>query len=241
MYKAVALIPARSGSKRIRDKNILTINRHPLLAYTIKAAIKCKLFDKVICVTDSKKYAKIAKKYGAEVPLLRPKSISHDKSADIEWVTWIMKILNKKNSYDIFSILRPTSPFRNAKTIKNAWSKFIKNKKYDSLRAIEECKQHPGKMWKIKKNFIYPILNSKINQIPYHSRQYADLPKIYIQNASLEIAWTKILNKKKPSIAGKKILPFLTKKNEGFDINNKEDLIIMKHFLKSKKFKMQKI
>mgnify|MGYP006156513859 CR=1 FL=1 len=62
MYKAVALIPARSGSKRIKDKNILKINGHPLLAYTIKAAIQCKLFNKVICVTDSKKYAKIAKK-----------------------------------------------------------------------------------------------------------------------------------------------------------------------------------
>jgi CMP-N,N'-diacetyllegionaminic acid synthase len=241
MYKAVALIPARSGSKRIKDKNILKINGHPLLAYTIKAAIQCKLFNKVICVTDSKKYAKIAKKYGAEVPLLRPKSISHEKSPDIEWVTWIMKILNKKNNYDIFSILRPTSPFRNTKTIKRAWNKFIKKKNYDSLRAIEKCKQHPGKMWKIKKNLIYPILKNKINKIPSHSRQYPDLPKIYIQNASLEIAWTKVLNKKQPSIAGKKIIPFLTKKNEGFDINDQEDLIIMKHFLKSKKFKIQKI
>ena len=96
-------------------------------------------------------------------------------------------------------------------------------------------------MWKIKKNLIYPILKNKINKIPFHSRQYPDLPKIYIQNASLEIAWTKVLNKKQPSIAGKKIIPFLTKKNEGFDINDQEDLIIMKHFLKNKKFKIQKI
>ena len=151
MYKAVALIPARSGSKRIKDKNILKINGHPLLAYTIKVAINCKLFDRIVCVTDSRKYAKIAEKYGAEVPLLRPKNISHSKSPDIEWVTWIMKILNQENKYDIFSILRPTSPLRTVKMIKSAWNKFIKNKKCDSLRAIEKCRQHPGKMWKIKK------------------------------------------------------------------------------------------
>ena len=73
MHKAVALIPARSGSKRIKDKNILKINGHPLLAYTIRVALNCKIFDRIVCVTDSKKYAKIAEKYGAEVPVLRPR------------------------------------------------------------------------------------------------------------------------------------------------------------------------
>ena len=241
MYKAVALIPARSGSKRIKDKNILKINGHPLLAYTIKVAINCKLFDRIVCVTDSRKYAKIAEKYGAEVPLLRPKNISHSKSPDIEWVTWIMKILNKENKYDIFSILRPTSPLRTVKMIKSAWNKFIKNKKCDSLRAIEKCKQHPGKMWKIKKDFMEPILYKNVKGIPYHSRQYADLPEIYEQNASLEIAWSKILNRKKPTIAGNKIIPFITKEREGFDINYKEDVILINEFFKNKKFKVPKI
>ena len=241
MYKAVALIPARSGSKRIKDKNILRINGHPLLAYTIKVAINCKLFDRIVCVTDSRKYAKIAEKYGAEVPLLRPKNISHSKSPDIEWVTWIMKILNQENKYDIFSILRPTSPLRTVKMIKSAWNKFIKNKKCDSLRAIEKCKQHPGKMWKIKKDFMEPILYKNIKGTPYHSRQYADLPEIYEQNASLEIAWSKILNRKKPTIAGNKIIPFITKEQEGFDINYKEDVILINEFCKNKKFKVPKI
>ena len=241
MYKAVALIPARSRSKRIKNKNILKLNGHALLAYAIRTAINCKLFDKVVCVTDSKKYAKIAKKYGAEVPLLRPKNISHEKSPDIEWVTWIMKILNRKDKYDIFSILRPTSPLRTVKTIKGAWNKFIKNTKYDSLRAVEKCKQHPGKMWIVKKNLMKPLLNNNKEKIPYHSRQYIDLPEIFVQNASLEIAWTKILNKKNPSIAGNKIIPFITKGKEGFDINNKEDLILIKEFIKKRKIKLPKI
>ena len=241
MYKAVALIPARSGSKRIKNKNILKLKGHPLLAYTIRTAINCKLFDKVVCVTDSKKYAKIAKKYGAEIPLLRPKNISHEKSPDIKWVTWIMKKLNKKNKYDIFSILRPTSPLRTVKTIKSAWKKFLKYENYDSLRAVEKCKQHPGKMWIIKKRAMKPFLKNKKVKIPYHSRQYIDLPEIYVQNASLEIAWTKILNRKEPSIAGNKIIPFISKGKEGFDINNKDDLLLIRELIKKIKFNLPKL
>ena len=240
MYKAVALIPARSGSKRIKNKNIYNIKGHPLLAYTVSVAINCNLFDRVICITDSGRYAKIAKKYGAEVPALRPKKISGDKSPDIEWVSWIMKIINKKNKYDIFSILRPTNPLRKISTIKSAWKKFIKNKKCDSIRAVEKCKQHPGKMWTFRKKFMKPLISSK-KKIPYHSRQYADLPEVFIQNASLEIAWSRLLNKKNPSISGKKIIPFITKNNEGFDLNNQEDLILIKEFIKKKKVKLPKI
>ena len=86
-----------------------------------------------------------------------------------------------------------------------------------------------------------PLLNNRNEKIPYHSRQYMDLPEVYVQNASLEIAWTKILHKKKPSIAGNKIIPFISKGKEGFDINNKEDLILIKEFIKNKKFKLPKL
>ena len=119
MYKSIALIPARSGSKRIKDKNIKLLNGHPLIAYTIRAAIDSKIFDKVVCVTDSKKYKKIAEKYGAVVPCLRPKKISNEKSPDIEWVSWIMKKMDK-NYFKFFSILRPTSPLRDERVIKKA-------------------------------------------------------------------------------------------------------------------------
>ena len=101
MYKSIALIPARSGSKRIKDKNIKLLNGHPLIAYTIRAAIDSKIFDKVVCVTDSKKYKKIAEKYGAVVPCLRPKKLVM-RNPDIEWVSWIMKKMDKKNYFKIF-------------------------------------------------------------------------------------------------------------------------------------------
>lgn len=224
MYRCVALIPARSGSKRILNKNIKKLNNKPLISYTIKAAIKSKLFDQIILVTDSKKYASIGKKCGAKVPFIRSKNISGSKSPDIQWVKWILKKINFTNcKTDIFFILRPTSPFRTDKTIKKAWNIFFNNrKKIDSLRAVQLCKEHPGKMWMIKKNYIIPIIKSKIKGTPWHSNQYSALPKIYIQNASLEISWVK--NPLKNNlIAGNKIIPFYTNNYEGFDINVIED------------------
>ena len=106
--KTVALIPARSRSKRIKNKNIINFYGHPLLAYSISEAIKSNLFSRIICVTDSSKYAKIAQHYGAEVPAIRPKNISSDTSPDIEWVKWILKKLIKIKISN-FSILRPTT------------------------------------------------------------------------------------------------------------------------------------
>jgi CMP-N-acetylneuraminic acid synthetase len=118
MYTSFAFIPARSGSKRLKDKNIINLGGHPLLAYTVNAAIKSGIFTKVIVVTDSKLYQDIAKHYGAESFGLRPKKISSYKSQDYLWLNWIDKVLTDLNiNYDIFSILRPTSPFRSSKTI----------------------------------------------------------------------------------------------------------------------------
>lgn len=221
--KSVALIPARSGSKRIPNKNIQLLNGHPMLAYTVRAAIDSGVFDSVICATDSDLYADIARYYGAEVPFLRSADISGDKSPDIEWVIWILNALKERGqNYEIFSILRPTSPFRLPYTIRRAWDAFINDPSIDSLRAIEKCKQHPGKMWVIRGKRMLPLLPYTNGTTPWHSSQYAALPEIYVQDASLEIAWTRVALEQN-SIAGESIIPFVSKGLEGFDINDPED------------------
>src|SRR5210317_2466380 len=91
----VALIPARSGSKRVPDKNIRTLAGHPLIAYSIAAALQSRIFTAVIVSTDSERYADIARHYGAEVPFLRPDEIAGDTSPDIEWVTYTLDHLRK--------------------------------------------------------------------------------------------------------------------------------------------------
>ena len=224
--KKIALIPSRSGSKRIKNKNIRNFCGHPLMAYTIEAAIKSKVFDDIIIATDSKKYAEIAKYYGAEVPFLRKAEISGDQSPDLDWVEFMMNGLERMGKkYDIFSILRPTSPFRMDTTIKKAFDLFLANKDFDSLRAIEKCNQHPGKMWIKNKKNLNPLLPFYNKNIPWHSSQYDSLPEIFIQNASLEISWTKSLIENK-SISGNKILGYETEGYEGFDINNIEDFYL---------------
>ena len=229
--KNIALIPARAGSKRIPDKNIKILNHHPLLAYTIRAAIDSGVFDSVICVTDSERYAKIASYYGAEVPMIRPSEISGDTSPDIDWVKWILTLLkNQDRIYEVFSILRPTSPFRKPATIKAAFKLFYENLNADSLRAVEKCSQHPAKMWVIRNDRMLPILPFMSNAIPWHSSQYPSLPEIYIQNASLEIAWSRTPLEKN-TIAGESIIPFLNVGLEGFDLNNAEDIILAEHYI----------
>jgi len=221
--RAVAFIPARSGSKRVPNKNIRLLGGHPLLAYSIRAAIDSGVFDAVICATDSDRYAEVARHYGAEVPFLRAAEISGDKSPDIEWVVWMLNQLRQAGrEYEIFSILRPTSPFRLPETIQRAWSAFIADPRADSLRAIEKCKQHPGKMWVIRGNRMLPLLPYTNASTPWHSSQYASLPEIYAQDASLEIAWSRVPLEQR-SIAGEAIIPFVSQGYEGFDINEPED------------------
>ena len=209
--KIIALIPARSGSERLKNKNILNFFGHPLLAYTIYSAKKSNLFDKILVSTDSKKYAEIAKSYGAEVPFLRSKRISKSFSNDYQWINETLNKLKKKNEkFTHFFILRPTSPLRTSLTIKKAWKIFNK-KKAESLRAVEIVKQHPGKMWIDKNGYIKPLLNYKVKKQPSFNNQIKVLPKVFIQNASLEISKEDVLKKYK-TITGKKIIPFYTKK-----------------------------
>lgn len=229
--KSIALIPARSGSKRVPNKNILRLAGHPLLAYTVRAAIDSGVFESVICATDSELYADVARHYGAEVPFLRSADISGDKSPDIEWVNWMLNTLRAQGrDFEIFSILRPTSPFRMPQTIRRAWVAFTSDSGADSLRAIGRCKQHPGKMWVVRGKRMLPVMPFTNGSTPWHSSQYAALPEIYAQDASLEIAWSRIALEQN-TIAGEAIIPFISQGLEGFDINEPEDWLLAEHYL----------
>ncbi|MBM31888.1 MAG: acylneuraminate cytidylyltransferase [Chloroflexi bacterium] len=239
----VALIPARSGSKRIKNKNIKLLNGHPLIAYTIQSAINSEVFDEVIVSTDSKDIKKISEYYGAYVPFLRPSIYATDTSPDIEFVKHALEELSKLNkNYSQFSILRPTSPFRKARTIKRAF-KLFSNSESDSLRAVEKCLQHPCKMWTLDGEFIKPFVDlgfSGPHNQPLHSSQYPSLPEVLVQNASLEIANSNVIFEQN-NISGSKIIPFFTKDDEGIDVNVEEDWIKAEIYLKSEKATLPKI
>jgi len=219
----VALIPARSGSKRVADKNIRVLCGHPLLAYSIASAKASGVFGEVVVSTESHEYARIAERYGGSVPFLRPSEFAQEHSTDIGWVSYTLRRLGVGGSaFECFAILRPTSPFRTEATIRRAWQAFREAGDVDSLRAVEPCRQHPGKMWVIRGNLLIPILPYENDGIPWHSSPYQSLPQVYTQNASLEIAWSRVALEGN-SISGVRVVPFVTEGYEGFDINEPVD------------------
>jgi CMP-N,N'-diacetyllegionaminic acid synthase len=219
--KIFAFVPARSGSSRIKNKNIKYLNKHPLLAYTIAQAAASGIFEKIIISTDSKEIAAVAKEYGGEIFGLRPSQLATCSSPDIGWILHLMQQLKEKSAIpDAFCILRPTSPFRDPKTIQNAWETFRNTPFVDSLRAVEKCTQHPGKMWVIRGDRLLPLL--PFGSPPWHSSPYQNLPEIYTQNASLEIAWSRVPIED-GTIAGNTVMPWISEGYDGFDINNPVD------------------
>lgn len=109
----LALIPARSGSKGVKDKNIRLLHGKPLIAYSIEAAIESGVMDAVVVSTDSERYADIAREYGAEVPFLRPQTLAADKTLASEYIVYTLEcLLAAGRVYDYFVLLQPTSPLR---------------------------------------------------------------------------------------------------------------------------------
>ena len=159
MVDIIAIIPARSGSKSLVDKNIKELSGHPLIAYSIAAAILSKKIDRVIVSTNSKKYADIAIQYGAEVPFTRPDEISTDTSTDrgflIHAMDWFKK--NESSAPEYWVHLRPTTPLRSIEIIDNAIGEIVKNKSATSLRSGYKATESPLK-WFIKEEGYFKSL-----------------------------------------------------------------------------------
>ncbi len=220
--RLVALIPARAGSKRVKDKNIRPLEGHPAMAYSIAAALSSGVCDQVYVSTDSDHYAAIAEHYGART-IMRPAEHATATSPDIDWVLHALDNLSARGrNFEALAILRPTSPFRLPETIVRAWRQFLAADGIESLRAVEKCSEHPCKMWVMRGERLLPLIPFGPEEQPWHSSQYPTLPEVYVQNASLEIVWTATVRSTR-SIAGTSMLPFLTENFEGVDINAPAD------------------
>jgi CMP-N,N'-diacetyllegionaminic acid synthase len=227
---AVALVPARSGSERVPGKNVVPLAGHPLIAYSIAGAQEAAIFGAVVVSTDSEEIAEIARRYGAEVPGLRPAEMSTATSFDIEWVLHVMRDRDE----EIFAILRPTSPFRTGDMIGRAYDRLVElGDRADSIRAVEPARQHPGKMWTVDGDLMEPLLPQPEGETPLHSRQYQALPKVYAQNSSLELAWSRVLDDPVPTISGRRVAPFFTEGAEGFSIDYPGDVEVAERMLAS--------
>tara|TARA_B100000989_G_scaffold269034_1_gene224172 strand:- start:1487 stop:2203 length:717 start_codon:yes stop_codon:yes gene_type:complete len=218
MLKVLSVITARSGSKSIKNKNIKKFYGHPLIAHTIHQSIKSKLINRTIFSTDSERYAKIALKYGAEVPFLRSKKNSRDKSNDIDTFKEVLKKLKKKELPDIIVHLRPTTPLRKKNEIDKAIKLFISSD-CDSLRSISLSEKNLFKSWFILNNYLKPLYSGKMIKEPWNMGRQ-QLPNTYYHNGSIDIFWRKTLSKKN-SLSGKKIYPFIQR--EFLDLDTMKD------------------
>tara|TARA_Y100000816_G_C26098612_1_gene581830 strand:- start:243 stop:941 length:699 start_codon:yes stop_codon:yes gene_type:complete len=229
MCKVIAIIPARSGSKSIKNKNLKKIKGKSLLERSIEFAKKIDLVDKIIVSTDSKKYQYLSIKYGAECPFLRPKILSRDISKDIDLFIHCLNWLKKHQNYipDIVINLRPTYPFRKKKDFTNAIKKIIKEKKIESIKSICEIPFPLDKSWKIKKNsFLQNAINKKSKK-EFWNLPRQNLTKYYVQNGNIDIVRGKVIMEKK-KMSGTKIYPII--QDHFYDIDTKMDLVRLNKF-----------
>ena len=218
----LCLIPARSGSERVKDKNIVPFFGHPLLAYTIRRAIDSQLYSEVVVTSDSEQYLNIAKQYGAEA-LLRPKCISHAYSPDVDWINHALFVLGKQD----FTILRPTSPFRSKEYLKAAASLYVIGGV--QVRGIRPATEHPFKMWNKEADRIFPAFASAGEYL----LQTKQLPEYYVQSAAIEIRNSAVDNRPFVGVEGTDY--------EDFDINTEIDLITASALVNSGKVTLPEV
>ena len=219
----IAIIPARGGSKGIKRKNIINFKGKPLIAHTILLAKKSEIINETYVWTDDKKIADISKKYGAKVPLLRPKSISKDNSLDIEVINHFYDWYLTKNNKDIDLIihLRATSPYRKLNLVNKAIQIMKKNKSFSALRSFKIAKNTPYKMWKKSGKLAIPLIETK-KELHSAGRQF--LPEIYMHTGYVDILRPKKTILKKSMVGKKVFFNEINKKEKYIDIDTKEDL-----------------
>ncbi len=223
-------IPARSGSKLIKNKNIIKFNGKPLMAHSIISGKSLKL-GKVVVSSDSKNYLKIASKFGADLLHLRPKQFSKDKTSDLEVFKNFLKYLKKikMEPPKFFIHLRPTSPVRKLSTLRKAIELFIKNKKkITSMRSINVMSNPSQKTMKIRNNKLCSVINNDFN-LDKFNKPKEFFEKTYIPNGYIDIVFT--INIKKNIFHGNKVLPVIINELNS-DIDSEDDLKYVKYRLK---------
>lgn len=233
--KILAIVPARSGSKSVVNKNIRLIDGKPMLAYSIEHAKQSQYINRVIVSTDSEMYARIAEQYGAEVPFLRPAEFATDTALDYDVFNHALTFLKQEENYvpELVVQLRPTYPIRDVEDIDKMIEQMLEDETIDSMRCITPAKEIPYKMWLCEEtdSDFSPLrpLMTDIDECYNLPRQ--QLPKVYYQNACIDVIRTEVITKQH-SMSGKKIMGYRMKEN--FDIDTEEEFKKAEEFLKIK-------
>lgn len=227
----LAIIPARAGSKRLPNKNILNLNNKPLIAYSIEAGINSKYIDEVMVSSDSEEIIDISKNYGAEVPFIRPEILATDTATSLDVVKHtILFYRNRlKLSFDYLVLLQPTSPLREASDIDSA-IEFLMDKKADCVVSVCEAEHSPLWMNTLSDNlsmddFIPKELENKRSQ---------DLKKFYRINGAIYIVKVDKFLSKNSLFLKKNSYAFIMDREKSIDIDEEIDFKLAKVLLDEK-------
>ena len=234
MNDIIVIVPARKGSKSIKNKNIILLDNHPLIAYSIAAGKMLNL--RVLVSTDSEEYAEIATKYGADVPFIRPKEHSLDESTDREFILHAMNWLieNEKYNPEYWVHLRPTTPLRELNHLKDAIKKLKNNKNATSLRSAHKSPESPLK-WFSKKDEEY--FEGIIEKKYFIENEYYNLPKekfsdIYIPDGYIDVLKSSHVLKSN-NLHGDKILSYISP-NYCTEVDTIEEFEYIKYLIEKK-------
>lgn len=224
--KSVAIITARSGSKGLKDKNIKELSGMPLIAYTIKAAIESRKFERIIVSTDSEEYARIAQKYGAEVPFLRSVQNSGDKANSWDVIREVVMHLEEKQEYyDEIMLLQPTSPLRTSEDIINSFA-LMDEKGANAVLGVTEMDHSPLWCNTLEEDLCMDHFQDSKSELP---RQ--ELPIYYRINGAIYLIRRQELNKK-PMFADK-CYAYIMPRERSIDIDTEFDFKVAECFLQS--------
>jgi len=224
-----SVIPARSGSKGIKNKNLKKIKKFSLVGRAIKISKKSKLIQRTFLSTDSEKIKREGLRYKAEVPFLRSKKNSRDSSNDFDVLKEFLSRIARKEKVipKYIVLLRPTTPFRSTKIINKAINKFKKIKNYDSLVTVHKMSEPVHKKFFVKKNKLKTTFSKLTLDQANKPRQ--NFPNSYTANGYLDIVKTKNIYKEKKYL-NKKCFPFIIPKT--IDIDESIDLEIANYLVK---------
>ncbi len=224
--KIIALIPARGGSKGIKDKNIYPLNNKPLITYTIDAAKKSRYIDEVIVSTDSERIADVAKECGIQVPFLRPSELAQDHSKTIDTVLHVIKMMKAAGKhFGALVLLQPTQPLRNADDIDLAIEAFFKNGR-KGLVSISEVNDSPLLIRSVTEN---GELNRLLNISSTCRRQ--DMPAFYRVNGCIYINDTEEIDES--TSFNDNPIPFIMPKERSVDIDEPADIALAEYYLRN--------
>jgi len=215
--RILSVIPARGGSKSLPKKNILPLNGKPLLCYSIDYSLQSKLVNKTIVSTDSEEIANIAQNCGAEVPFIRPTEFAQDNTRDYPVLRHVLDFFDNKGiTYDLYILLRPTSPLRPTGLIEQAISILKNNKDATSIRSVAKIKEHPYRAWKLKTDGSMTGFINNVSE-PYNIPRQ-ELPDLYFQTGDIEVIRRETLLN--GSISGNNVYPLIINHDAMVDIDH---------------------